>query len=91
MKYDREEQAILDALEKDELRLSRPSKREIDAIKMAAKQTFKKDRRITIRLYDHDFQGINSLIGLKRGCLGWSSLLAQAQPVNNEIPITVSP
>ena len=40
------------------MKLSTPSKEEIAAIKAAAKSTFRKDRRITIRLYDHDFKGI---------------------------------
>ena len=58
MKYDREEKYIIDALEKDLVSLSTPSKKEIESIKSAAKNTFKKDRRVTIRLYDHDFLGI---------------------------------
>ena len=40
------------------MKLSKPSKKEIEAIKAAAENTFKKDKRITIRLYDHDFKGI---------------------------------
>ncbi|MCK4917093.1 MAG: hypothetical protein KAS51_02620 [Candidatus Omnitrophica bacterium] len=58
MKYDKEEKYILDALESGKLQLSKPSKMEIEAIKTAADNTFKKDRRITIRLYDHDLIGI---------------------------------
>ena len=58
MKYDREEKYIIDALEKNIMKLSTPSKKEIESIKNAANNTFKKDRRITIRLYDHDFLGI---------------------------------
>jgi predicted DNA binding CopG/RHH family protein len=58
MKYDKEEQAIVDAYEKGTLKLSRPSKKEIEAIKATANKTLVKDRRITIRLYDHDYQGI---------------------------------
>ena len=42
----------------EKIKLSTPSKKEIDAIKATAVNTFKKDRRITIRLYDHDFKGI---------------------------------
>ena len=34
------------------------SNRRIFTIKSAANSTFKKDRRITIRLYDHDYIGI---------------------------------
>ncbi len=58
MKLDREEKSILDALEKGNLKLTNPSKKEIRSIKAAARNTFKKDKRITIRLYDHDFVGI---------------------------------
>lgn len=35
-----------------------PSKKEIEAIKATARKTLVKDKRITIRLYDHDYQGI---------------------------------
>ena len=58
MKLDREEKEILEAFESGQLKLSKPSKEEIAAIKATALNTFKKDRRITIRLYDHDFKGI---------------------------------
>jgi len=58
MRYDKEEKYILDSLESGKMEISTPSKKEIEAIKTAADKTFKKDRRITIRLYDHDFIGI---------------------------------
>jgi len=58
MKYDKEEKNILDAYESGKMKLSKPSKKEIEAIKGTAENTFKKDKRITIRLYDHDFKGI---------------------------------
>ena len=58
MKYDKEEKAIVDAYEKGKMKLTAPSKREIEAIKATAKKTLVKDKRITIRLYDHDYQGI---------------------------------
>ena len=58
MKYDKEEKSIINAYEKGEMKLSTPSKKEIDNIKAMAKSTFKKDKRITIRLYDHDYKGI---------------------------------
>lgn len=58
MKLDQEEKEILEAFESGKLKLSKPSKKEIAAIKAAALSTFKKDKRITIRLYDHDFKGI---------------------------------
>ncbi len=58
MKYDKEEKGILNALEKGTMKLSAPSKKEIESIKALANNTLKKDKRITIRLYDHDFIGI---------------------------------
>ncbi|MCF6286213.1 MAG: hypothetical protein L3K26_13645 [Candidatus Hydrogenedentes bacterium] len=58
MKYDTEEKGILAAFDRGDMKLSKPSETEIDAIKAAASNTFKKDKRITIRLYDHDFRGI---------------------------------
>ena len=58
MKYDKEEKTIVDAYEKGSMKLSKPSKKEIEVIKATAKKTLVKDRRITIRLYDHDYRGI---------------------------------
>lgn len=58
MKYDKEEKAIVEAYEKGKMKLSSPSKKEIAAIKATARKTITKDKRITIRLYDHDYQGI---------------------------------
>jgi hypothetical protein len=51
MKLDDEEKEILEAYESGQLVLREPSQEEINAIKAAADNTFKKDRRITIRLY----------------------------------------
>ena len=58
MKYNKEEKSILDAYKKGEMTLSTPSKKEIEAIKATAKNTLVKDKRITIRLYSHDYKGI---------------------------------
>lgn len=58
MKYNKEEKNILNALEKGKLKLSTPSKKEIEKIKATASNTFTKNKRITIRLYEHDFNGI---------------------------------
>lgn len=58
MNHKKEEKYILDALESGKMKLVAPSKKEIESIKTAADNTFKKDRSITIRLYDHDFVGI---------------------------------
>ncbi|MBM4341325.1 MAG: hypothetical protein FJ110_17480 [Deltaproteobacteria bacterium] len=58
MKYDREEKGIINAYEKGRMKLFTPSKKEIEAIKATAKKTLVKDKRITIRLYAHDYKGI---------------------------------
>ena len=58
MKYDKEEKTIIDAFESGKMTLSRPSKKELEAIKTTARKTIIKDKRITIRLYDHDYKGI---------------------------------
>jgi predicted DNA binding CopG/RHH family protein len=58
MRYDKEEKGILDAYEKGKMKLATPSKNEMEAIKKTAKKTLVKSKRITIRLYDHDYQGI---------------------------------
>ena len=58
MKYDKEEKTIIDAYSEGKMKFSTPSKTEIEAIKATARRTLVKDKRITIRLYDHDYQGI---------------------------------
>jgi len=58
MKYDKEEKPLVDAYEKGKMALSSPSKKEIEPIKATPRKTLVKDKRITIRLYDHDYQGI---------------------------------
>lgn len=58
MKLNREEKEILAAYEKGLIKTTSPSKKELKEVKSIAENTFRKDRRITIRLYDHDFKGI---------------------------------
>jgi predicted DNA binding CopG/RHH family protein len=58
MKYNKEEKYILDALESGHLKLSTPSAKEIAEIKATAYNTLRKNKRITIRLYSHDYAGI---------------------------------
>ncbi len=58
MKLDKEEKGILDAYDKGTMKISSLSKKEKEKIKTMAKNTFRKDRKITIRLYDHDLKGI---------------------------------
>ena len=58
MKLDEEEKKILEAYEKGEIKTEYPSKKELEELKITAENTFRKNRRITIRLYDHDYKGI---------------------------------
>jgi predicted DNA binding CopG/RHH family protein len=58
MKYDDEEKAIIDAYAKGKMTLRTPTRSDLDTIKKMARKTLVKDKRITIRLYDHDFRGI---------------------------------
>jgi len=58
MKYDKEEIEILEAFDSGSMNLTAPSVDEIDTIKAAAMSTFRKDKRVTLRLYEHDFHGI---------------------------------
>ena len=66
MKLDKEEKEILEAYDKGRIRLSKPSKREKEKIRAMAETTFRKDRRVTIRLYDHDLKGIQK-IAMEKG------------------------
>ena len=58
MKFDKEENEILQALDDGDIRLSEPSVLEIERIKETAHNTVKKNKRVTLRLYEHDFIGI---------------------------------
>ncbi len=58
MKLNKEEKNILEADKNGRIKLVTPSRKEIDAIKAIAENTFKKDKRVTLRLYEHDYQGI---------------------------------
>jgi len=58
MKLDIEEKKNLEAYEKGEIKTEYPSKKELEEVKITAENTFRKNRRITIRLYDHDYKGI---------------------------------
>ena len=58
MKLNKEERGILDAYDKGKLKTSKPSGKEKEKVKSMAENTFRKDRRVTIRLYDHDLKGI---------------------------------
>jgi predicted DNA binding CopG/RHH family protein len=58
MKLNKEEADILKAYEDGSIKLSTPSRKEIQEIRKRAENTFRKERRVTIRLYDHDLKGI---------------------------------
>ena len=58
MKLDREEKEILDAYERGDITLAAPAKEEKERLRGIAKNTFKKNKRLTIRLYEHDLEGI---------------------------------
>jgi len=58
MKLDKEEADILKAYDEGSMNLSTPSRAEKAKIKTMAGNTFRKNRRVTIRLYDHDLKGI---------------------------------
>jgi len=58
MKLSKEEREILNAYEKGLIKATTPSKKKIKEVKSIAENTFRKDRRITLRLYDHDYKGI---------------------------------
>ena len=58
MKLNEEEKYLTEEYEKGNINTAVPSKYEMDKIKKTARNTFKKDRRITIRLYEHDYKGI---------------------------------
>ena len=58
MKLNREEKEIISAYERGLIKTTTPSKKELKEVKSMAENTFRKDRRITIRLYEHDFKGI---------------------------------
>lgn len=58
MRLGKKEKEILTAYERGLIKTRSPSKKELKEIKAMAENTFRKDRRITIRLYEHDFKGI---------------------------------
>jgi predicted DNA binding CopG/RHH family protein len=58
MKLDAEEIEILEAYESGKMNPKRPSKALLSNLSKAAENTFKKDKRINIRLSSHDLNGI---------------------------------
>ena len=55
---DKEEKLISDAYDLDDLRLENPSPDLLQKLAEAGENTFKKDKRINIRLSNHDLIGI---------------------------------
>jgi predicted DNA binding CopG/RHH family protein len=55
---DREEKLLSDAYEDGALKLENPSAALLRKLAGAAENTFKKDKRINIRLSNHDLEGI---------------------------------
>ena len=55
---DKEEKVIADAYERGELKLEEPSAGLLRKLSGASENTFKKDKRINIRLSSHDLEGI---------------------------------
>ncbi len=58
MKRNKEEQEIEALLERGDLVLSKPGKKLLKTLSAAAENTFRKDRRINIRLSERDMVGI---------------------------------
>ncbi|MBN2072761.1 MAG: hypothetical protein JW770_02310 [Actinobacteria bacterium] len=58
MILDKEEKNILDLYEKGKIKTRNPTKKDLEEVKKIAENTFRKNRRITIRLYEHDYTGI---------------------------------
>jgi predicted DNA binding CopG/RHH family protein len=53
-----EEKSILEAYDRGDLDLETPSPEFLEQLRIAGENTFKKDKRINIRLSSHDLQGI---------------------------------
>ena len=66
MKLDQFEKELLDAYEKGKMKPEKPAKALLSKLSKAADNTFKKDKRINIRLSSHDLAGIQRK-ALKKG------------------------
>ncbi len=58
MTLDKEEKELLEAYDGGKIKTRKPTLKERQDSIQIAKKTLKKDKRITIRLYEHDFLGI---------------------------------
>ncbi len=60
MKFSREEESLLKEYEEGRIKTRKPTEEELAAIARTAYKTLRKDHKITIRLYEHDYKGIQS-------------------------------
>ncbi len=65
MKLSKEEKEIESLYESNSFELRKPDKALLRQLKAAAENTFKKDRRINIRLSEHDMVGIQRVAATK--------------------------
>jgi predicted DNA binding CopG/RHH family protein len=65
MKLDKEEQEIEVLFERGKIALAKPDKKLLRNLRSAAENTFKKDRRINIRLSERDMVGIQRVAAAK--------------------------
>ncbi len=65
MKLNKEEQEIETLFERDKIKLAKPDKTLLRNLRSAAENTFKKDRRINIRLSERDMVGIQRVAAAK--------------------------
>jgi predicted DNA binding CopG/RHH family protein len=65
MKLTHQEKEIESLYERDALELRKPDRALLRQLKAAAENTFKKDRRINIRLSEHDLVGIQRVAATK--------------------------
>jgi len=65
MKLSKEEKEIESLYESNSLELRKPDKALLRQLKAATENTFKKDRRINIRLSEHDMVGIQRVAATK--------------------------
>ncbi len=65
MKLSKEEKEIKSLYERNALELRKPDKALLRQLKAATENTFKKDRRINIRLSEHDMVGIQRVAATK--------------------------
>ena len=61
-----EEKELLEALESGVIEIEKPSKKLLSGLMRASENTFKKDKRINVRLSSHDLLGIQRK-ALKKG------------------------